>query len=171
MTVTIRRLGREDAALFRAIRLEALATDPAAFASSLADWRDRPLADWENRMTAMPTFAALRDEDAVGTMGWMRERYARLAHRALLVGVYVTPAVRGTGLARRLLDRVLGAARAEGILQMELGVSTATPRAQAFYARAGFAQVGRIPGAYRDGDILTDEVLMARWLDTGAADA
>lgn len=59
-----------------------------------------------------------------------------------LVRFYVDRPLHGSGLARRLMDGVLGAARARGAGTLWLGVWEHNPRAQAFYRKFGFTDVG-----------------------------
>ncbi len=52
----IRHLGPEDIDIFRRIRLEALRSEPAAFASSSEDWEGLPDAEWRRRLTVNAVF-------------------------------------------------------------------------------------------------------------------
>lgn len=56
--------------------------------------------------------------------------------------MYVHPECHGTGLADRLMSATLEAARGTGAAGVWLGVSVENSRANAFYARHGFAEVG-----------------------------
>ncbi|RVI56975.1 GNAT family N-acetyltransferase, partial [Sinorhizobium meliloti] len=49
MSATIRLLGIDEAEAFRSIRLEALRTEPAFFASSAEDWEKLPDEEWRRR--------------------------------------------------------------------------------------------------------------------------
>ena len=159
---TIRLLGADDWQLFRRIRLEALRLEPGAFASTLEDWEPRPEEAWRKRLTQNPVFAALRDGEPVGIMGLARERSARMAHRAVVVMVYLRASERGSGLATALLEALTEYACATGIRQLELAVSVENPPAIRFYTRQGFSEIGRIPAAFREADKEIDELLMAR---------
>lgn len=57
--------------------------------------------------------------------------------------VYVRPDHHGAGLARRLVDDSLELARARGAAAVWLGVNQQNARANRFYAKCGFVQVGR----------------------------
>ncbi|TWA19481.1 acetyltransferase (GNAT) family protein [Sinorhizobium medicae] len=85
-----------------------------------------------------------------------------MAHRATLVMVYVRRELRGTGVAKRLLNTVADHAREIGIRQMELAVSADNPAAIRFYNREGFAEVGRIPGGLLHEGREIDDVIMVR---------
>ena len=71
---------------------------------------------------------------------------------------YVDRPLHGTGLARRLMDAVLEAARSRAKRTLWLGVWERNARAQAFYRKAGFMDVGA--QTFRLGrDVQTDRVM------------
>lgn len=53
--------------------------------------------------------------------------------------LYLVPAVRGRGLGRALLERLVDEARALGVRTLHLEVEPLNARAEALYARHGFA--------------------------------
>jgi RimJ/RimL family protein N-acetyltransferase len=161
--VTIRQLVAVDIEIFQRIRLEALRLEPASFHSSYEDWAALTDDDWQQRLNS-PVFAALLDEATVGMMGLIQQRTKRTAHRGDIVMVYVRNDLRGTGLAARLLDTVSAHALEIGIRQLELGVSADNPAARRFYERAGFREVGRIPGGFIHEGREIDDILMAKRL-------
>ena len=65
-----------------------------------------------------------------------------------LLLIAVRPDLRGRGLGRRLLERVLADARARRAEQVFLEMRTNNP-AQALYRRAGFSPIGRRKDYYR----------------------
>jgi len=69
----------------------------------------------------------------------------------------VDPDRQGHGIARTLLTQVLDAARLDGAEAMLLEVSTQNHAALRLYTRAGFTEIDRRSGYYRDG---TDAVVM-----------
>lgn len=56
---------------------------------------------------------------------------------------YVHPAAHGSGLAAALMQAARDAAAAEGYRSLWLGVNDLNVRAQAFYRKSGFTEVGR----------------------------
>jgi len=95
--VTIRPVGADEVEAFRRIRLEALRADPSLFASSLEDWEVLPDDEWHRRL-AEPVFLAFLDSEPVGMMGLQRQGPSKMAHRAMVIMVYVRKNLRGTGL-------------------------------------------------------------------------
>ncbi|WP_054308197.1 GNAT family N-acetyltransferase [Mesorhizobium sp. 1M-11] len=159
---TVRLAGPDDVDAFKHIRLEALRLEPAAFASRVQDWEVLPDQEWLRRVTSGAVFIAFRDDEPVGLMGLLCEQSAKSRHRATIVMVYVRASERGAGTAKALLDALTRYAQQEGILQLELTVSVENPAAQRFYAREGFAEIGRLPaGLIHEGREI-DEVMMAK---------
>jgi len=81
-------------------------------------------------------------------------------------GYATAPAAQGRGVARALLEHSLAAARATGFLAMQFNFVVSTNRrAIATWEAAGFAVVGRLPGAFRHPrDGYVDALVMHRWL-------
>jgi len=161
--VTIRHIQAGKVEAFRRIRLEALRTEPASFASRYEDWAALSLDEWRNRLSE-PVFIAFQDGEPVGIMGLIRQRSSKMAHRATIIMVYIGRSLRGTGLAERLLDVVVDHARQIGIRQLELFVSAENAAAIRFYHRQGFSEVGRIPAGVLEEGREIDDVIMARRL-------
>jgi putative acetyltransferase len=90
----------------------------------------------------------------------------RARHVALIGTFAVSPAARGGGLARALIERVIEGLRDEGVLRVELMLERDNPRALAFYRKLGFALEGTLRGAYKRAHQAhyVDELLMAKWL-------
>ena len=75
---------------------------------------------------------------------------------------YVLNGWHGTGVANRLMEWAIDEARARGAGELYLSVFTENARAQHFYARHGFAEVGRqkfMVGTHADEDIVMRRVL------------
>ena len=73
------------------------------------------------------------------------------AKTAELKRMYVAPAVRGTGLGRRLVTALEAEARALGVRRLVLETGTAQPEAIALYESAGYTEVPKF-GIYRCHD-------------------
>nr|WP_314087456.1 GNAT family N-acetyltransferase [uncultured Shinella sp.] len=161
-TPLIRRLTVNDAETFCAIRQEALTETPAAFASTAEDFAALSKEAICRLLTDIALFAAMRDNKPVGLMGVTRHNASKMAHRGILVMVYLRKAERGNGLASALLAAIDAHARASGLHQLELAVSVENTAALAFYRREGFTEVGRIPAGFLHKGQAIDEILMIR---------
>ncbi len=159
MPADLRKLTTEDAAAFMALRREALEREPLAFSASPED--DVGLSpDFVQRSLEDPSQAVFGAfaPGLCGMVGVARDRKLKAAHKAHLWGMYVAPASRGQGIARRLMDEAIAFARSlPGVSQLHLGVTERAPVAEALYARLGFVLWGVEPRALRVGDELGSE--------------
>ncbi len=92
------------------------------------------------------TFAYAHDD------GFVLARAA--AGEAEILTLAVTPAARGNGLGRRLLQAVIKRAHEMGASAMFLEVGVDNPAALALYAGLGFTKAGLRKGYYRGVDAL-----------------
>ncbi len=160
--VSIRRLLPDDAALFREIRLQALATAPEAFGSTHAAEAAWATEAWAERLRKAAVFAAIDGEAVLGMAGFFAMDGAKERHKGVLWGMYVAPSARGTGLAAALVQAVLAHA-ADVVEQVLLTVVSGNP-ARRLYARLGFVEYGVEPRALRQDGVYSDEVLMVMFL-------
>jgi GNAT superfamily N-acetyltransferase len=89
-------------------------------------------------------------------------RFKLEAHWRVLKRVMVTPGSQGTGYGGALMREAAAVGRKMGLAGLQVTVRGGLG-IEGFYARLGYAEVGRLPGALRvaDGDD-RDEILM--WL-------
>ncbi|MGA9714527.1 MAG: GNAT family N-acetyltransferase [Aeromicrobium sp.] len=80
----------------------------------------------------------------------------------MLSKFYVAPDAHGQGLADQLMVATLAAAEARGAASLWLGVNQENARAQRFYARQGFDQVGT--KRFQVGDRLEHDFVLQRAL-------
>jgi RimJ/RimL family protein N-acetyltransferase len=155
-----------DAAIFQALRLEALRECPTSFSSSYEEEYDIPLSRVGERLAPTPeraVFGAFEDSALVGTIGLRRERAGKLAHKAIIWGVYVAPRYRKRGVGRLLLEHALAhAALMPGLRQVNLGANAANPASIALYRSVGFEPFGVEKGFLCVDGVLYDEIHMAR---------
>ncbi len=78
--------------------------------------------------------------------------------------VVLSPAARGQGAGRALLDAICTHAKAAEFHTMIGGISAANPDAVAFHRRLGFEVVGRLPQVGRKFDRWIDLILMQKML-------
>ena len=166
----IRILNAADAGAFRALRLKALETEPAAFSASVEDHRATGVAETAARLSPDPAnhfvVGAFLDGELVGTAGFFRERGLKVGHKGHIWGVFVSPHVRGAGAGRSMLQVLLSqAAKIEGIEQIVLTVATAQRSAITLYQSLGFRTFGTEPRALKLGNKYVDQLYMI--LDSG----
>ena len=142
----IRPLTKADAAAFRAQRLEGLAEAPEAFGSAYEDEILRSDEAFARRIPDAPPsaiFGAFQGETLVAMTGFLVHAGRKECHKAMVWGVYVRPAGRGQGLAKRLMQAVIAHARSvEGLEILQLGVGLYNAPARALYGAMGFEVYG-----------------------------
>ncbi|MEO0649986.1 MAG: GNAT family N-acetyltransferase [Planctomycetota bacterium] len=126
----------------RALRLEALASDPEAFGSTLEAERDRPETWWRERADTPTTLSLIarvngRDAGLCVASPW-RELPGTLG----LFGMWVAPWARRHGAGAALVRAVLNHARADGYRRVQLDVEARNAPARALYERSGFRPTG-----------------------------
>ena len=164
--IQIRQLTPGDAALYRSIRLEGLKESPEAFGSTFDAEFTKPLAWFFDRLSSSVVFGAIRDAkllDAkiLGVAGFAVRPEEKEAHKGLLWGMYVRPAARGAGVARRLVEEVIAHARPHVEL-IQLSVVVGNEQARRLYARLGFVEYGIEKNSLKFRGRYFDETLMAK---------
>jgi L-amino acid N-acyltransferase YncA len=93
-------------------------------------------------------FVAETDGGILGT-SYLRPNHGGGGAHVANAGYATAPAAQGKGVARALLEHSLETARAAGFRAMQFNFVVATnTRAVATWEAAGFATVGRLPGAF-----------------------
>lgn len=135
--VRVRVLTVDDWQLWREARLTALGDAPHAFTSRLADWESGGETRWHERL-ARPdahNLVALLDGELVGMAAGMPGDEPGTRE---LRSVWVSPRLRGRGVADRLIAEVESWARRSGATRLTLAVLPANTPAVALYRRHGF---------------------------------
>lgn len=141
--MTVYRLAADQWPAYRTIRLAMLQDSPSAFGSTHAREVTFDETTWRQRLTDNVVFvAADRQGGYVGSATYADSWAANLTD-AYLVGMWVSPAARGSGAGRALVDAVIAAARAAGKDRLILDVVDSNIVARALYERCGFLPTGR----------------------------
>ncbi|KDN80731.1 acetyltransferase [Kitasatospora cheerisanensis KCTC 2395] len=172
----------EDWQRTKQLRLDAL-RDPVAHIAFLETYETavaRPDEVWQQRaagsreeLTARQFIAERPDGGLDGSVTVLIERAgtqdvlggAIEADQAHLVGVFVRPEQRGTGLARALFDAAIAFAHEldePRISRVRLYVHQDNERAEAFYRKIGFVRSGRSVPVPGDESSIEHELVLAR---------
>ena len=120
----------------------------------VARYGTRDQTPLEHAMFEPPTgsfFVGYLAGEPVVSGAWRRHRVAAhgVTNSAEVKRMYVTPAARGLGLARRMLAHLEAAAREAGAEAMVLETGTMQPEAIALYVSSGYRPIPGF-GHYRD---------------------
>lgn len=143
-----------------------LEESPSAFLTDYQEAASLPLQYFGDRASDEPDnfiIGIFVEQKLVGSAGGMRERELKRQHIASIVGVYVHPTHRGTGLSRHLVTAVLARLeRLPDIEQVQLTVTAGNEPALRLYQSIGFEVYGREPASLKTGGINYDELLLSR---------
>jgi GNAT superfamily N-acetyltransferase len=138
----IRSLTPDDSVSYRTLRLEALQQHPTAYVTSYEEDAAQTEEKLRERLTpcaTAQTFGAFEGEQLVAIATLVRPERARLSFRAMIVGMYVAPLYRRTGLASRLVATCIGRARElTGVEEVGLCVTVGNDGARRCYIECGF---------------------------------
>ncbi len=144
MPIEIRRITPSDAEQLKSVRLSALGEAPYAFGSTFEGESKLTDDDWTHRTTRTSygdertMFLAFDGDQAVGLAGGMRSQ--TVADCVEVVSIWISPTVRRTGTARRLIDAVTDWAIGGGATSAELWVTRGNDPAQRLYESMGFVE-------------------------------
>jgi len=167
MNYVVRALGVADVDEFRRVRLDALRLHPEAFIASYEDECVLDRVQFAERLATpgLTRFGAFAHEEMVGLVGLQVPSGTKVRHKAHLFSMYVADGHRGAGLANRLVQAVIDAAREAGALVLQLTVTAGNAPAQRLYRRMGFQVYGVERRAIQVHNSFYDEELMALELE------
>lgn len=149
-SINIRPLTPDDAAAFKQLRLSAVMDSPLALWPTFDEEAGQTIAQVQARIASNDHQVVLGAFDGaalVGAVGLRRNPLTQVAHKGELWGVFVAPAYRKDGLARRLLLSAVDHARGKHIVHLNLMVNTVNLRALNLYRSLGFKSFGIEPKA------------------------
>ena len=150
-TVAVKQLTPDQWSELREIRLAALADSPQMFLSSYEREVDYAPAIWENEFKRGDWYAGYVGGTPVCMIGVTKEPDMP-PDECYLEYMWVSPQFRGSGIARSLLEEVLGNLREAGYATVLLWVLSGNDIAAHLYERMGFDWTGRAqPLADRPG--------------------
>jgi GNAT superfamily N-acetyltransferase len=167
----IRALAEHEWAIYKCLRLAALAESPDAFGSAFAKAVQRSDAEWVHRLASgvgstwdFPIVAEI-DSRPIG-LAWGRIKVSNPA-MTNLYQVWVHPNYRRLGAGQMLLEAVTTWAIGKKVHLLELGVTCGDTPAMRLYTRAGFEPVGQ-PQPIRPGAELLGQQMQLK-VKRGAA--
>ena len=160
--VQVDRLGADDWATLRDVRLAALADSPGAFWSQLADEALFGREEWTSFLGAGAWFVA---RDDIGAVGLAAGLPSPDGPEPELIAMWVAPSARGRGVGTLLTRAVLDWAIAADAPALNLWVADGNDAARALYQQFDFVLTGE--WAPMPHDAATGEQRMRRLLSPG----
>ncbi|HEX5449428.1 MAG TPA: GNAT family N-acetyltransferase [Gaiellaceae bacterium] len=142
----IRRVESNDWESLRDVRLRSLASDPDAFLQTLEQAQTFPDEHWQERARPSDDQVTFVHEND-GTFGGMVSAFVTDDEPEIsyLVGMWVAPELRGSGVAPELVARVVAWSRERGLARVILSVEGSNLRAAGLYEKCGFAELAEQP--------------------------
>lgn len=166
----IKLLKEQHAKEYWELRLEALQKNPEAFGSSYEETikRTSPIESTAERLVSKGsyTYGCFEEEKLAGVVTLVCEHGLKTKHKASIYAMYVTPAFRGTGVARKLMESAIQQAKdLPDVEQVMLTVVTTNEMARRLYLSLGFIIYGSEKRALKYKEEYYDEELMVLFLD------
>lgn len=145
-SISVRALGDEDWQIYRDVRLAALEDSPDAFAASAKQEKQFDEDFWRQRMSRSRRLVAEQDGEPVGVVSVgdivdeedLNEDGDSQEVVAELFGLWVSPALRGQGLAWKLVEAGVERAKQESRSHIVYWVGVDNGRGVAFASSFGF---------------------------------
>lgn len=134
----VRVLPSDEWQAYKDVRLRALRESPEAFVASAEEEEAFPDERWQQRMERSRRLLAIDEEEVVGVVSVGTGHRTNIPGAGELFGLWVAPARRGSGVARRLLEKAAKVGREVGLRQLVYWVGTDNGRAVAFASSFGF---------------------------------
>jgi len=162
-SISVVALGPRDWQDLRAIRLEALQSEPAAYSSSYQETLSRSDEHWQQRLTNDHSVHLLARAlgRPIGMVGGYLGSDEGDDSVAVVFGMYVTSEYRGRGIGRLLLTTLIDRLSAfPQISTIRLWVTETQVPARALYESMGFRVVGKTEEGIVVNDRRYEELIM-----------
>jgi ribosomal protein S18 acetylase RimI-like enzyme len=153
------RLGKDHGSAFRDIRREAIAGHPDAFGTSMSEELIHDDAWYLDKLEADHVLGGFDQPGGLKGTVTLAKRGVGARRTAALSGMYVSPAARGTGLSRLLLDAALSEALRDSH-SVVLAVTVTNEAAIRLYLSAGFREWKDFEPASSLDEISPPQILM-----------
>lgn len=159
----IRRLQTStDVEAFREIRIESTREAPESFRATEEEMLAEPVETFRHQLSGeddAPIFiGAFEESTLVGVAGLFLEDSQKLAHKAIVGSVFVTPASRSQGIGKALITELMQIAKVDlKLKQLNLTVNTRNQTALRIYENFGFRIFGTEVGAVMVNGVGYDE--------------
>ncbi|ACV07410.1 GNAT family N-acetyltransferase [Kytococcus sedentarius] len=136
--ITVRELAADEWEIFKTLRLRALQEDPEAFVASYEEESQHSDEEWQERMSHATRIGAQRGSEWVALASVGDEDTRDDDDLGEVYGIWVTPSLRGEGVARQLMEHAELVGRNAGYSHLAYWVNTDNGRAVAFASSIGY---------------------------------
>ncbi|MFL0460749.1 GNAT family N-acetyltransferase [Kytococcus sedentarius] len=136
--ITVRELAADEWEIFKTLRLRALQEDPEAFVASYEEESQHSDEEWQERMSHATRIGAQQGSEWVALASVGDEDTRDDDELGEVYGIWVTPSLRGEGVARQLMEHAELVGRNAGYSHLAYWVNTDNGRAVAFASSIGY---------------------------------
>jgi ribosomal protein S18 acetylase RimI-like enzyme len=164
--VIFKKLSAEHAEIYRTLRLEALRTNPEAYASDYVTEKNRSMDQIRTHLSNpyVITVGGFDGDQLIAIASLHLESLPKMAHRSTLTSVYVSPEYRGQRIARKIMEYMIDTVKKDGVTKMYLYVVTHNESAIRAYKKFGFNIYGEDQNAMKEEDGFVGEYLMVKYI-------
>ena len=161
--IKIEKLNEDRWQDYRALRLEALQSDPIAYSSSFEEEQTYPEPVW--RDSIKNTLFAISDNKPVAMVANFRSNRIKTNHVCEIWGMYVRREYRGQGIGNKLMAAVLEEIQnLKGVTKIKIGVNPTQKVAEHLYQKYGFKAAGHFKKEMCVNGIFYDEIFLEKFL-------
>lgn len=165
--ITIKHLAPSEWLKYKTLRLEALKTEPTAFAETYENVIKDSDKVWEERLQKSQAkngqillFAEV-DKNIVGMVGGFWDLRKKIRHVGHIYGTYVKPNFRSCGIGKLLMLRIINELKTiSSITKIRIEVNAHNLPAFELYKKLGFKVIGKAEKELLVDNVFYDEILM-----------
>lgn len=157
--ITISQISEDKWQDYKAIRLEALKNEPAAFGSSYEEENKFTEELWKQRSSS--ALVAYSAGMPIGLLVYIIGNRVKTRHVATIYSVYVNKDFRGKGIGKKLVQKALGNIKKNPeVIKVDLGVVPDQVSAVKLYEKFGFKAIGQLSKEMYFNNRYYDHLLM-----------
>ena len=163
--IEIKAMDKAEWPAVRAIYLDGIATGNATFETQAPAWDA-----WDAAHFPAPRLVAASEETVVGWAALSRVSARTVYAGVAEVSVYVANDLRGSGVGRALLEKLVSESEAHHIWTLQASIFPENTASLSLHKLCGFREVGRRERIGKMNDVWRDTILLERRSDVAGSD-
>ena len=166
--VIFTKIAPDDWMRVRDLRVQSLRDNPKAFGQTPEEAMQTGEDEWRRRLENGEYLFATQNGELVGMVSRIFGKNQKERHIAHIYSVYVVPEMRGRGIGRKLMEKVISEIMNghPEVIKLEVSVSVSQPEALALYESLGFERVALDKKEMKVGDEYIDEWYLVKFIRT-----
>jgi ribosomal protein S18 acetylase RimI-like enzyme len=160
-TIHVQALNPKQWELYKAVRLEALISDPQAFGEAFDTAEAKSQEQWISLLTTSTDLFLLKNHEAIGMVCSWQTDIDKKNNSTNMYGLYVQQDERNKGYGKMLVRSLLKELKKKRMHKIKLNVNVLQVQAVAIYKDLGFLEVGKSRAKMGDGNFY-EEIEMVK---------